>query len=226
MSRRSAIVAIFALACGACSAPTVPFSVLVDPPGADDAGNANPSCVGVVGFTVNITSGTSDEPTATLLATGPILDPRDCKLPQPFAVDRIALDAMLTVRVEGFDSAGIRRVSGSGTIGNLNGGALRVQLRDVTGGMKPDILVIDRRPLLGGAKETDVMTMAVSTQMANKLVFSASRQPFFTVEPGAFGIDPLTELQLRVVFTMVPGVTAPSPARLTAKMMGRYWIAN
>jgi hypothetical protein len=206
------------LACSGCSAENTAVSVYVDPP---TNGNA---CVGVVGFEITMNSGTDSWASGPLLGMAPVLDPAACRIVRPFAVKGIALDAALTVTVFGYDSARVARVSGTTQVQSLAGPPIHVSLSGV--GTKPEVLVIARRPLLGGAVLGDVTRMVVDTQMRPQNLLDVDAEAagsyFYDVEPGAFGVDSVPEPDLTADFTLRQGTMVPK-ARLLATQNVSYW---
>jgi hypothetical protein len=226
-----------ALACllvCSCQGSSTPFSVFVDPPTAGDAAAGDTSCIGVVGFEVTINSGSETHQSGPLLGLAPVLDAAGCRIANPYTVEGLSLDQMLSVTVVGYDSAHVARVTGTKSAPSIGGEPLHVPLGPISGGaLKPVILVIARAPLLGTTPLSDVTSMVVSTMGGGMpveiLTVTADKAGvyFSGVEPGAFGIDAPPTTDLSATFTVSQG-TAPPKARLTTMMSssGLYWQAK
>lgn len=216
--RRLVGLAVAGCAC-ACSAPNTDVTVYVDPPDGD-------ACIGVVGFEITMTGPGAQWESGPLFNLAPVLDPAACRIAQPFSVKGIPADAMLTVGVVGYDSGRSARVAGTAPVAGSSGPPVHVPLAAVAG--KPEVLLIDRGPLLGGAALGDVTRMVVITQMKALTVLdldatNASLAAYFgATDPGAFGLASLPDTSLTVDFTLRQG-TAPPRARLLATQNGSYW---
>jgi len=217
------------LVCG-CHGSSTPFSVLVDPPAAGDAGT-NTSCIGVVGFEVAIHSGSETHQSGPLLNLGPVLDAADCRIATPYTVEGLALDQPISVTVTGYDSAHVARVTGTSSASSIGSEPLHVPLAAMSSALLPVILEMARTPLLGTTPLSDVTSMVVATvgggaPMPILTVDVSMAGLFFTgVEPGAFGIAAAPPMDLTATFAVKPPGTAPPKARLTAKAStsGLYW---
>jgi hypothetical protein len=176
-----ATVALLA-ACGSERGPNV--RLIIEGPSDD-------SCIGVAGFEVTVSPTGQSPQTRELVDTAPVLATQDCKLPNSFHLEGLAIDKPITVTVTGYDATGTSaRVAGRSEISNLQDGDLRLRL-ERTAPTLPTLLVFHRNRFLENVPWDAIESMSIATQMGSKTLLNVDckqAKRFFEPEPGAFGI--------------------------------------
>jgi hypothetical protein len=188
-----------------CSAPKGPSLTLLvqKPSGTDD------SCLGVVGFEVEVSTAGKMSPSGPILNTAAVQMVEDCRLARPFTIDGVDPDRPATVTVHGYDGAHQARLGGTADVGNLRSDSAMIQLK-VEGAPAPP-LILNRRPLLGtiaSLSDVDVMTIATAKggQPVTLLSVRRSDNPaWFDVDPGGFGVEIQNGEMLTIDFTFPAG---------------------
>jgi hypothetical protein len=214
------------IGCGGESDANV--TLRIDPP--PDGDN---SCVGVAGFEVTVSQpGHVDKP-AQLVGKDPILDAKACALPEPFPIQGLDLGTPVSVTVRGYDGTGTAsRVSASTTIGSLRESPAPLALR-ASSPPPPPVLVFYRNAVLGNTPLSDVTNILISKQMQAEDLLSVdakSADPYFTPEPGAYGIPSglaadgsSTLVRLSVTFSTASGQIK---GQITTEWRGTYYFAR
>jgi len=200
----------------ACSSPKGPnVTLLVQKPT-----SAEYSCLGVVGFDVSSTGAGKTAQSGPILNATAVQTSDGCRLDHAFTIDGLNVDAPVTLTVRGYDGAGEVRVSGTGTIDNLNAAATPILLH--AEGMPPPYpLILDRQRLLGGIALSDVTSMIIATTKGQptpllSVMPNEQTRPYFNVEPGGFGVPGIQDAQeLSVEFTFMTGTNLPKQRVVT-----------
>ncbi len=154
-------------------------------------GPSDDSCIGVAGFEVTISPTGQSSQTRALVGSAPVLAAQDCKLPNSFHLEGLAIDKPITVTITGYDSTGTSaRVSGRSEISNLQDGDVRLQL-ERTAPTLPTLLVFHRNRFLENVPWDAIQSMSIATQMGSKTLLNVDckqAKGFVEAEPGAFGI--------------------------------------
>jgi hypothetical protein len=210
--------AMFFIGCG--SEPDASATLIVDRPAFGDD-----SCVGVAGFEVTVSATGKAPRTERSVDRVTILDAASCRLPLPVQLADLDIEASVIVTVAGYDGSGIRpRVIGHRTIENLRQGDVRLQLEAVPQ-LRPQLLVFERGPLLGGTQVKDLETIDISLQqMGGEPLLTVTRKDagvFMNPEPGAYGIERLAVGQAVNVTLTAPGQMIRE--KMTVGHNGRYF---
>jgi hypothetical protein len=197
-----------------CSAPKgASLTLLVQKPeGTDD------SCLGVVGFEVEVSAAGKMSPSGPILNTAAVQVVDDCRLARPFTIDGVDPDRPATVTVHGYDGAHQARLGGTANVPNLHEESMPILLK-VEGAPAPP-LILNRRTMLGTIALADVEAMTIATvrQPTDLLSVRRSDNPaYFDVDPGGFGVEIQNGEDLTIGFTFpVGGPNLPKLRVITA----------
>ena len=219
----AAVLAI--VACGPEPGPQA--TLYVDAP-------TDESCIGVIGFDVIISPAGKEPTTRRLIRSAPVLTAENCQLPETATLGDLAIDAPVTVDVNGYDSSGVSaRVTGRAEISSLRGDPVHLKLARALPTL-PTVLVFYRNRLLENVPWSAVKTMTIGTQMGSKTLLTVDRgvaDQFFEPEPGAFGISGLvpggTETMKSLTVDFTTSDTTTKNGKITVgSWMNSYYMAN
>lgn len=201
---------------------------MVDPPPAEDT-----SCIGVVGFDLAITVGGATKPGQTLLRAAPVLSLDDCRLPSAVSTSDLESGQPIDVMIDGYDSGGVRRVTGAVHIAGLDDSTSHLALAAVPTASGLPVVVINRGAVFGGLNLSDVQTFTLHTSQRNLLLLSITvtddiRRWFAAEDPGAFTLSAAIPAGEDLLADVTLGSGGPSrPVRLTPMLdaSGLYYTA-